>query len=173
MRQIDVYQMDIVGLTHFTFAIFSMVFGALIIFVRKGDQKHKIIGYAYCISMLGVNATALVIYKLFDFFGPFHVFALISLLTIGAGFFPVYFKKPEKDWLEYHYEFMNWSVVGLYAAFWSETFTRFFEFSDMAGFWYWVGTATAITVAVGAYFIKKKKSYLLDTYRKERFKAGN
>ncbi|HBX66631.1 MAG TPA: hypothetical protein DEG32_10920 [Balneolaceae bacterium] len=113
------------------------------------------------------------IYKLFGYFGPFHVFALISLGSIFGGFIPAYLKKPKDTWLEYHYEFMNWSVVGLYAAFWSETFTRFFNFGEWLGFWILVGVATALTVAIGGYFIKKKKGYFIDKFSSRVIKKEN
>ncbi|MCP9290467.1 DUF2306 domain-containing protein [Gracilimonas sediminicola] len=163
------YQFDSIGLAHFSFAILSMILGALIIFIKKGGSFHKKLGYVYFGSMIGLNVTALMIYKLFGFFGPFHVFALISLVSVIAGFVPAYLKKPKDTWLEYHYEFMNWSVVGLYAAFWSETFTRFFSFQGWDGFWILVGTATGITVAIGAYLIKKKKSYFLEKFGGKKY----
>ncbi|MDR9419627.1 DUF2306 domain-containing protein [Gracilimonas sp.] len=160
----DSYQFATIGLIHFLFAILSMVLGAMIILLKKGDRKHKIIGYCYVFCMFGLNISALTIYDLFEFFGPFHVFALFSLATVIGGFIPAFLKKPEDSWLEYHYEFMNWSVVGLYAAFWSETFMKFFSFVGMTGFWLLVGSATVITVGIGAYFIKKKKVKMLGKY---------
>lgn len=114
--------------------------------------------------MIGLNISALTIYQLFGYFRPFHVFALFSLATVFAGFIPAYRKKPKDTWVEYHYEFMNWSVVGLYAAFWSETFTRFFSFSGMTDFWVLIAAATIITVVIGAYFIKKKKPYFVTKF---------
>ncbi|MGN8226028.1 DUF2306 domain-containing protein [Gracilimonas sp. BCB1] len=158
------YQFDPLGLAHFIFAILSMTSGALIVFIKKGGSVHKKLGYFYFFAMIGLNGTALMIYKLFGFFGPFHVFALISLATTIAGFIPAYLKKPKHTWLEYHYEFMNWSVVGLYAAFWSETFTRFFSFQGWDGFWMLVAIATGVTFAIGAYLIKKKKNYFIDKF---------
>ncbi|MEQ8523393.1 DUF2306 domain-containing protein [Gracilimonas sp.] len=167
----DSYQFDLIGFIHFSFAILSMILGAVIIFTKKGGSIHKKLGYAYCLSMVGLNVSALLIYKLFGFFGPFHVFALISLGSVIGGFVPAFLKKPEGSWLEYHYEFMNWSVVGLYAAFWSETFTRFFSFADWGGFWMLVGSATGVTVAVGAYLIKKKKNYFIEKFGNKKWTA--
>ncbi len=155
------YSFDVLGGIHFGSAILAMITGMVIIFLKKGTNLHIKIGYTYAISMLILNVTALMIYDLFGGFGPFHVFAVISLATLIAGLIPAYLKKPEGKWLEMHYEFMNWSVVGLYAAFWSETFTRFFAFQ---GFWIVVGVATAVTVFVGAIFIKKKKSKILSRF---------
>lgn len=41
-----------------------------------------------------------------------------------AGFIPAFLRYPRKGWLELHYEFMNWSYVGLVAAAVSEVLTR-------------------------------------------------
>lgn len=155
----NMYEFDTIGLIHFVSAIFAMLFGMVVIFNKKGTKTHIKFGYAYSISMLLLLVSAFMIYKVTGTFGPFHIAAVISSLTLIGGIVPAYLKKPEKTWLEFHYEFMSWSVVGLYAAFWSETFSRFFRFS---GFWVVVATATAITVAVGATLIKMKKKKILD-----------
>lgn len=154
--------MSTIGLTHLSLAILSMAAGAAVIFLPKGDTLHKRIGYVYVAGMLGLNVSSLFIYKVLGYFGPFHVFALVSLATVAAGLIPAFRKKPE-GWLEMHYEFMNWSVVGLYAAFWSETFTRFFRFEY---FWIVVAVATAMTVLLGGWLIKSKKRKILHDFSK-------
>ena len=55
----------------------------------KGTSKHKRAGYFYCIAMLGVNITALMIYQLFGSFGIFHWLSILSLFTLCAGMIPV------------------------------------------------------------------------------------
>lgn len=155
------YQFDILGGLHFGSAILAMIFGAILILKEKGTKFHIRAGYIYAFMMIVLNVTALMIYKLFGHFGPFHYAALISLASLFGGLIPAYLKKPKKTWLEFHYEFMNWSVIGLYAAFWSETFSRFFRF---AGFWVLVATATAITVSVGWFILKRKKKEVLSKY---------
>lgn len=155
---------DATGLVHLISAIFSMLFGLTVLFARKGTPFHVRFGYAYAVSMLVMLLTAFMIFKVTGGFGSFHVAAVISSVTLISGLVPAYLKKPEKTWLEFHYEFMNWSIVGLFAAFWSETFSRFFPFE---GFWTVVATATAITVAAGAYLIKSKKADILSRFKKK------
>lgn len=157
----DSYQMDPLGLIHLVSALVAMIFGMVVIFNKKGTKLHIGFGYAYTVAMLVLNVTAFMIYKLFGTFGPFHIAALISTASLLGGIIPVYLKKPEKGWLYLHYEFMNWSIIGLYAAFWSETFSRFFSF---AGFWVLVITATAMTIAIGFYFLKKRKQEILSRF---------
>ncbi|MEO9886077.1 MAG: DUF2306 domain-containing protein [Balneola sp.] len=152
------YQFDVLGLIHFTSALFAMVVGMAVILFQKGTKRHVYLGYTYVVSMLILNATALMIFDLFGGFGPFHFMALFSLLTVIGGLVPAFLKKPKDKWLDMHYEFMNWSVVGLYAAFWSETFSRFFRF---AGFWTLVIAATVLTVVLGGIILKMKKKKIL------------
>ncbi len=157
----DAYEFNLLGGIHFGSALLAMAFGAIVVLKEKGTKFHVQAGYAYTAMMLVLNITALMIYQLFGHFGPFHYAALISLASLFGGIIPAYLKKPEKTWLEFHYEFMNWSIIGLYAAFWSETFSRFFRF---AGFWVLVATGTAMTVAIGAYILKKRKKEILQKY---------
>lgn len=157
----NMYQFDTIGLIHFISAIFAMIFGIVVVFNKKGTKIHIKFGYAYSISMLVLLVSAFMIYKVMGSFGPFHIAAIISSITLLGGIIPAYLKKPKEGWLELHYEFMNWSVIGLYAAFWSEIFTRFFRF---AGFWVLVATATALTIAIGAYLLKKRKNEILNRY---------
>lgn len=109
---------------HLWSAVSALVFGLVVFLVRKGTRLHKQLGYAYFFNMLGLNISALFIYQLTGNFGPFHISALASLLTLIAGFVPVYLSLPRKGWLDLHYEFMNWSYVGLVAAGVSEAATR-------------------------------------------------
>jgi len=59
----------------------AMIFGAMIIFSPKGTTKHKKIGYAYTVMMIGCIATAFMIYRLFDGWGMFHYMAIVSTVT--------------------------------------------------------------------------------------------
>jgi uncharacterized membrane protein len=109
---------------HIGSAISALILGLGVVLVRKGTRLHKKLGYAYFFNMLGLNISALLIYQLTGHFGPFHSAALASLLTLTAGFVPAYLRLPRGRWLDLHYEFMNWSYVGLIAAGASEAATR-------------------------------------------------
>jgi len=73
--------------------------------------------------MILLNLTAFMIYKLYGKFGIFHWLAIISCLTLVAGLYPVLTKK-SKNFLLIHFNFMYWSVVGLYCALMAEIFSR-------------------------------------------------
>jgi len=155
-----------IGLVHLSSALLAMLTGAIVLLNTKGTLFHKRMGYVYVASMLVLNATAFLIYRLFGTFGLFHGFAIVSLVSILGGFVPVLFRRRIKDWLEFHYYFMNWSVVGLYAAFWSETFTRTLPMSQ---FWPVVAGATAATAFAGSYLIRRNAARFLkkETGKKE------
>ena len=73
-----------------------------------------------------------------------------------AGIIPALFRT--KNWYTHHFYFMSWSVVGLYAALWSEVGTRFVR--NMQEFWWTVALATLITVAIGVRIINKQAKKL-------------
>ena len=110
------FPVDALGYIHMAFGGLAIVLGLCIFRNVKGTRLHRLLGYLYIASMLGLNVTGLMIYRVFRIFGPFHVLAVVSLLTLLAGFVPVYFKRPSDKWLQRHYEMMCWSYVGLLAA---------------------------------------------------------
>ena len=139
---------------HIASAISALIFGLCVFFTRKGTRLHKQLGYAYFFNMLGLNISALFIYRLTGEFGPFHASALASLLTLIAGFVPAFLRLPHGRWLELHYEFMNWSYVGLVAAGVSEAATRL----PAAPFWPAVVAGSAIVFIMGGMLIARGRS---------------
>ena len=134
---------------HLVTAISALIFGVCVFLTRKGTRLHKQFGYAYFFNMLGLNISALFIYRLTGHFGPFHGAALASLLTLMAGFSAAYLRLPDGRWLELHYEFMNWSYVGLVAAGVSEAATRL----PSAPFWPTVFAGTVVVFLIGGALI--------------------
>lgn len=111
------------GFIHLISSIIALVTGILVLTTTKGTTRHKKIGYIYVVSMVVLNLTAFMIYRLFGKFAIFHWFAVLSCLTLIAGMYPVLTKK-SKNYLLTHFNFMYWSVVGLYCAFCAEILTR-------------------------------------------------
>lgn len=142
---------DYIGLIHLITALIAVITGSFVLTLRKGTRLHKQIGYVYAINMLLLNATAFAIYRLFGGFGIFHVAALVSLFTLLGGMIPVITKKPQHKWVELHYIYMYWSVIGLYAAFISETLTRIPE----TPFFGMVGIATFVVMLLANIFYRK------------------
>ncbi|MEQ9563199.1 MAG: DUF2306 domain-containing protein [Woeseiaceae bacterium] len=131
------------GLIHVLLAVLAIAFGALVIFSRKGTRKHKWFGRCYVGSMVAVNGSALMIYELFGSFGLFHWMALLSLLSVLAGYIPARIRKP--GWRAQHAYFMSGSYAGLIAALAAEILTR----TPWLPFFGSVAVATCLVVVVG------------------------
>jgi uncharacterized membrane protein len=108
---------------HVLLGLVALISGAVVFFNTKGTKFHRRVGYVYVLSMVGLNVTALMIYRLFGGFGVFHWLALGSLVTIIGGFIPAYRKKPA-TWMRIHFRWMCGSYVGLAAATASEIVVR-------------------------------------------------
>ncbi len=148
------------GLVHFLAAMLAVVAGSLVYATRKGSCWHKRIGYVYVVSMVVTLVTAFMSYQLTGRFGPFHVAAVFSSVCILGGMVPVMLKQRVKYYLYWHYYFINWSVVGLYAAFWAETLSRMVP---MQQFWPVVVGISTVTTALGGRLIRRNQHRYLGT----------
>jgi len=149
-----------IGQVHLALAIFAMATGAIVVGMKKGTVTHRLVGFVYAMSMFGLNGTAFLLYRLFGGFGPFHVAALMSLVTIVFGIVHVLLRKPKGKWIEAHAYWMSWSYVGLLAAAASEILTRVPESS----FWWMVVGATLLVVAIGRQLIKRNVPRILKEF---------
>jgi uncharacterized membrane protein len=160
-----VFPVGILGYIHVAFGILALVLGLVIFCLVKGTRLHRILGYSYIASMLGLNVTGLVIYRLFGFFGPFHALALVSLVTVVAGFLPAYFKRPPGKWLRWHYEGICWSYLGLLGATAAEIATRlpFIE----SGFAFGVAAIVSSqgVIAIGAFVLYRYRDRVLAAFQ--------
>lgn len=152
------------GLIHLMSAIAALIAGSLVLSMKKGSKKHKQIGYAYVISMAVLLVTSFMIYRLFKGWGIFHYAAAFSLIVLLLGMIPVWTKRPANKWKYQHFNFMYWSVIGLYAAFAAEVLTRIPE-TPFLGM---VGIATGIITIIGAVFLRKNKAKWENTFSMEK-----
>jgi uncharacterized membrane protein len=155
------------GLVHLIACMISLLSGTFVLIMEKGTRTHKSIGYIYFIFMLIVNGTAFGLYHLFGRFGPFHIAALISLATLLAGMFPVLLRT--NSWLNYHFAFMYYSVMGLYAAFASEVIVRI----PGLAFGPAVGIATAVVMITAMIFFQKLSKKWISQYSSTSIQNNN
>ena len=142
--------MTLLGWFHLLAALVAMASGAVVLLGRKGTRGHRRLGWAYVASMVALNGSALLIYRLFGGFGPFHVAAIVSLGGLVMGVLVM--RRPrDPRAVERHYYWMTWSYVGLLAAFVSEVGTRV----PGAVFWWAVLAGTLLVVAVGSRLIRR------------------
>jgi uncharacterized membrane protein len=174
----DEEDMPSIGLTHTVAAVVALVAGAAVLLTRKGTRRHRQLGWAYVVSMLLLNGTALLIYRLFGRFGAFHVGAIFSFVTVVAGTVAALGARRARSHrrsaeraraLERHYQWMTWSYVGLVAAAVSEIATRMpalrFRPGQGVVFGLTVAMATLMVVWVGARLIRGRRSALLAPYQ--------
>ena len=170
--------MNPLGLTHTAAALAALLAGAAVLLVRKGTRRHRQLGWVYVASMLLLNGTALLIFRLFGRFGPFHAAAVFSLVTVLAGTASALAARRARERarpleharaLERHYQWMTWSYVGLAAAAVSEIATRLPALRPRPGhglvFALTVVVATLLVMGVGARLIRRRRSALLAPFR--------
>jgi len=157
--------MSTLGVVHTVFSFLAILFGALVVLLDKGTRWHRTWGHLYAVCMMGLAVTALFIYRLTGSFGPFHMFAIVALVTLGLGLGTVLLRRPRKNWMEAHAYWMSWSYVGLLAAFAAESLTRFVmpmvattlaERELWGAFWGLVGFASFAVAGIGGLIIKRR-----------------
>ena len=130
--------------------------------------------------MLTVNVTALMIYRLFGGFGPFHAFAIVSLVGILGGTWAARRARANRlardkagrgNAVAIHYSIMTWTYTGLIAAFASEGITRHPATRSALGgpglvFGLAVAGATVLVCAVGGVLIKSRASRTIAPFAK-------
>lgn len=152
------------GIIHTIAALKALLLGSAVLLMKKGTAIHKRIGYAYVASMLIVLSTAFMIYELFNGFGVFHAFAILSFVALIGGLYPALFRHRIKQWYVQHVEVMSWSVVGLYAAFVAEVSVRFFP---PEYFYFIVGIGGGAVTMIGAIIIKREKKKIMQKFNTE------
>lgn len=160
------------GVIHLWASVIALITGTLVLLLKKGTGIHKKIGYLYSLSMVVLLITAFMIYTLFGGWGIFHWAAVVSSLTLAAGMIPMILKKPKKQYVSLHLNFMYWSVIGLYGAFFAETMVRLPEIVLEDGvpttlFYNTVGIVVFIVMAAGGYFFYRNRERW-----EERFASG-
>jgi uncharacterized membrane protein len=138
-----------IGTIHIVFAIAALAIGAAVIFRPKGGIGHRTLGYFYVIFLFSVNVSALLVYEESVGMGPFHILAIISLVTLISGFIPVFLRRPETSWLNFHAYFISWSYVGLVAAGVAQLVTMWFSLPAEVT----VGLPSVLVVIVGGVLI--------------------
>ena len=148
----------IIGWVHFLLAVAAMIAGGVVAMERKGTARHRRLGRTYGFLMLGVNGTAFMLYGLLGHFGPFHVAALFSLVTIVAGWLPA--RRRSSGWVAAHAYMMSGSYVGLLAAAAAETLGRI----PNTPFWGMVIAASLAVSTIGALILRRRLPATLAPY---------
>lgn len=152
------------GTIHVVFAIAALFIGAVVAFQPKGGRKHRIYGYFYATFLLSVNVSALSVYEETVGMGPFHILAIISLVTLICGFIPAFLRRPTSSWLNLHAYFISWSYVGLVAAGVAQLVTMWSNLSQ----WFAVGLPSILVVIIGGGLIHARVPKILSVFASGR-----
>ncbi len=103
------------GAIHFLLAVICLVLGAFVLFSRKGNTRHRVLGSLWLVLMITVNTSALSMYEVSGRVNLFHFFAVLSLATIIPGYVNVrrYALTGKRDYLIAHRVWMTWGYFGL------------------------------------------------------------
>jgi uncharacterized membrane protein len=156
--------MRLIALVHIGSGLAALAFGAIVLLMTKGTRPHKALGYGYIVAMLVLNGTAFGIYRLFHGLGPFHVFALLSLVTLIAGFLPAFSRRPRDRWMYHHFRWMAGSYVGLVAATAAEIAVRLPGIRSPG-----TGSLFFILVFVSSALVGVVGAFLIARYRRKEF----
>lgn len=158
---------DNIGLTHLIAGLFAVIFGGLVILLRKGTKVHRQVGYLYVISMVILIISSFGIYRLFGKFGLFHFFSIVATFSLLMGMIPMLKKQRTSKDYKTHFTRMYFSVVGLYAAFAAESFVRI---PKLGSFWLVVAWSFILVVVTSILiFIRKQKEWT-DKFAREATK---
>ena len=107
---------------HTLFGVVALIAGAWNLTTTKGTRRHRLVGWTYVGSMVGLILTSFAIFELFGGFGPFHALSLVSGATLAlAVYFPLR-RAHHPGWMEHHYFWIAYSYVGLVMATGSHLF---------------------------------------------------
>lgn len=145
---------NIFGWFHVLTGSLAVITALFIMFSKKGTRRHKQMGYVYAVSMVILNGSA---WGVMEFFpgkpGPFHFGALVSLIFLFLGMYPVITRG--KNWLQRHYNYISGSIIGLFAAFFVEAVFRSFSGYSVI-ILLSLGISTAVALA-GTILIRKNR----------------
>lgn len=156
--------MSTLGWVHTVFGLVALVSGTGVILMVKGSRMHRTVGHVYVTSMLALNVSALLIYRLTGHFNAFHAFALFSFVNLLGGMGTVLLRRPKRRWLPMHAAFLTGSYVGVVAATAAEIVSR------VPG-WHFglsVGVATLVITGIGAYLIATRMEGALKKMNHQR-----
>lgn len=137
-----------VGGAHVAAACVAMAVGLAGLARRKGDAWHTAPGRFYLASILVVNLSVLALYEDTGRPGPFHLLAVVSIVTTGLGWLSLQGRGRVRGGraVQAHASFMTWSWIGVVTAGLAQFVNR--EWPEQSP---WpVLTVVAIATATGA-----------------------
>lgn len=102
------------GVAHVAAVTSALLLAVVVLVLPKGSSRHVVLGAMYVAVLAVGNVAALLVREQSGDLGPFHLLAVVSLLTIAGGV--VTSPRRRRGSVTAHAHFMLWSVLGLTAA---------------------------------------------------------
>ena len=163
-----------IGIFHAACGVLALLLGSFILLLRKGTTAHVRIGWAFAVSVLGLDLSAFGIFNLTGGVNFFHVIAVINLATLVMGLVQVLMRRRWRNWLWRHYQYMAWSYAGLAAATSNEAFVHiplFIRLKEVTTPWL-PGVVMAVIVVVSGVVIFGMQERMLSKYGGEAREAS-
>ena len=106
-----------IAIVHTALGATALATGAAVLMRPKGTRAHRWTGRVYAASMVALCGLAFGLRDstpFFEGFGPFHIAAVVSLVTVALGVEAAWRKRP--GWAGWHLSWMVWSYIGLVMA---------------------------------------------------------
>ena len=143
------------GTMHAVLASTGIIIGLPQILRRTGGIVHRTTGYAYVAAMSVADGSALLIFQFTGRPNVLHVGALVNLLCIAAGLWPVFSRPRPIDWPDRHRVWMARSYIGLLAAAATELTVRTVHFPSSGDVWAATGAVTLLVWLGGRFVVRR------------------
>lgn len=146
---------DIFAILHITGAVSAYLCAFLIFTQRVGSQRHRLFGIGYAVSMLTAALSGFGIYN-WGHPSIFHVFSVITLVSISRGWYAIYQYRQSRDTahLLNHYFNMAYSFMGINLAAIAQLM-RTFSYDSVAQYFTILGVAYLVAILVANRLIQK------------------
>lgn len=146
---------DIFVTLHITGAVSTYLCAFLIFTQRVGSRRHRLFGIGYAVAMLTTALSGFGIYNS-GYPSIFHVFSVITLVTISRGWYAIYQYRQSRETghLLNHYFNMAYSFMGINLAAIAQLM-RAFSYDSLAQYFTILGIAYLATILVANRLIQK------------------
>ncbi|HET8924516.1 MAG TPA: hypothetical protein VFN26_16150 [Candidatus Acidoferrum sp.] len=106
--------MSLLSLIHVALGLMAVAIGFVILGLRKGDPRHRVLGWAYA-GCLVAGLTSIIVQGL-SHPTPFHGYAALMMAGVIAAILASRFRKKIVAWRTWHGALMSMSLLGAVIA---------------------------------------------------------
>ena len=106
--------MSLLSTVHVLLALLAMVLGFALFAMRKGDRRHRILGWAYVAFML--TSLVAILVRGVDHPRPFHAYAAITAAGVVAALLASRLRARMPSWRAWHAALMSFSMLAAIVA---------------------------------------------------------